>query len=229
MSLFNTKQLFQIVLLIILGGCSSNDRKHKPDDDKNQLFLDYKIIAEEGNDNLLVMAQFKKGGEEGDALSLQTPATILLDGAMMEKDSAKIGGIYYEMYKPVDSFAGRHRFSFTNGDNRTVETEFNFQPFSLQATLPDTMFRNQMQLGFAGLDEGAMVRIVLTDTSFESEGVNELRRVREGKMEIDSATLSNLQNGPVQLTLTREYEQPVKTGGRLLILYTLRREFFLRD
>jgi hypothetical protein len=218
--------LLTLIVLFFIS-CKSRDKNALPGE--NELFPDYKIIAEEGNDNLLVMAQFKEGGEEGDALSLETPATILLDGAMMEKDSAKIGGIYYEMYKPVDSFAGRHRFSFTNGDKKMVETEFDFQPFSLQAPLPDTIFRRQMQLGFAGLDEGAMVRIVLTDTSFESEGVNELRRVRDNKMNIDSATLSSLQNGPVQLTLTREYEQPVKTGGRLLILYTLRREFFLRD
>jgi hypothetical protein len=226
---FYTKYLPGLLTLMVFFfvSCKSRDKNALPGG--SELFLDYKIIAEEGNDNLLVMAQFKEGGEEGDALLLETPATILLDGAMMEKDSAKIGGIYYEMYKPVDSFGGKHHFNFTNGDNKTVETEFNFQTFLLLASLPDTIFRRQMQLGFSGLEEGAMVRIVLTDTSFESEGVNELRKVRGGKMEIDSATLSNLQNGPVQLTLTREYEQPIKTRGRLLILYSLRREFFLRD
>ena len=224
------KLLFAILATLLLANCKSKDKEPTiVNKGSSGVFYDYKIIAEEGNDNLLVMAQFKKGGEDGNAISLKPPATIQLDGAMMEKDSAKIGGIYYEMYKPVESFTGAHHFVFVDEDEKTIKTEFDFHPFSLQATLPDTIFRNQIQLGFAGLDDGAMVRIVLTDTSFESEGVNELRRVRDNKMDIDSATLSNMQNGPVQLTLTREYEQPVKTGGRLLILYTLRREFFLKD
>lgn len=231
MSLFNTKQLLQTMLLIIvLSACTSNDAKYNADDSKEEFFYDYKIIAEEGNDNLLVMAQLKSGGEEGEVIALTPAAEILLDNELMQKDSAKIGGIYYEMYKAIDSFAGSHSFVFKEAGKIKQQVEFSFQPFALKDGLDSVVSRKNWQLSFTGLDSVSNLRIVLTDTTFESEGVNELRKVRNNKLEIDSILLGNLKNGPVQLTLTREFEQPLKNEkGRVLALYTIRRELMLTD
>jgi hypothetical protein len=216
-------------LVLFLSACKNSD-KTADVLDKEELFYDYKIIAEEGNDNLLVMAQLKSGGEEGEVITL-TPATeILLDNELMQKDSAKIGGVYYEMYRAIDSFTGSHSFVFKEAGKLKQQVAFNFQPFALEDGLDSVVSRKNWQLSFTGLDSVSNVRIVLTDTTFESEGVNELRKVRHNKLEIDSVMLGNLKNGPIQLTLTREYEQPLKNEkGRILLLYTLRREFILTD
>jgi hypothetical protein len=230
MNLFNTKWLLYLGTLIILAGCTSNDAKYKVDDDKIETFYDYKIIAEEGNDNLLVMAQLKSGGEEGEVIALTPDTEILLDNELMQKDSAKIGGVYYEIYRTIDSFAGSHSFVFKEAAKIKQQVAFNFQPFALENGLDSVVSRKNWLLNFTGLDSASNVRIVLTDTTFESEGVNELRKVRNNKLEIDSAMLGNLKNGPIQLTLTREFEQPLKNEkGRVLSLYTIRREFLLTD
>ncbi len=219
-----------ICALLLTIGCKSKDKEptiaSKEDD---TIFYDYKIIAEEGNDNLLVMAQVKHGGEEADGKPLAEGTSILLDGQAMEKDSAKIGGIYYEKYFSVESFAGQHQFVINKGGKKVSEASFAFQPFVLATVLDKTVSRKAFQLQFGGLDSSNDLRIVLTDTSFESEGVNELWQAKDSVLAIGTAMLANLKNGPVQLSLTREKEQALKKDSRLLTLYTIRREFLLTD
>jgi hypothetical protein len=217
-------------MLAATVACKSTDKKAPtPNNTSNGFFYDYKVIAEEGTDNLLVMAQIKSGGEEADGEPLPEGATLQLDGQPMEIDSAKIGGIYYEKYKAIDSFAGSHQIVLQQSGEKGSDATFNFTPFALQTELAKTVSRQAFQLQFTGLDTLSDLRIVLIDTSAESEGVNELWKAKDSILTIGSAMLANVKNGPVQLTLTREQEQPIKGGGRLLMLYTIRREFVLTD
>jgi hypothetical protein len=248
MNLFNKKDVQGFVFLqtmnikriaavlcstcIIISGiaCKQKDKKGAAANGaSNTFFYDYKVVAEEGNDNLLVMAQIKKGGEEADGEILPQGASLQIDGQPMEIDSAKIGGIYYEKYMNIDSFAGSHQLVLQQADGKSNEAVFNFLPFALLTNLDKTISRKAFRLQFAGLDALSDLRIVLTDTSFESEGVNELWQAKDSILTIGPAMLANLKNGPVQLTLTREQEQPLKGGGRLLMLYTIRKEFVLAD
>ena len=77
------------------------------------------------------------------------------------------------------------------------------------------------------------VRVLLTDTSFESEDINWLDTVKNGRVVISKENLKKVVNGPVQLEFIKEVDNPVKNGtkegGRLSFSYGLKREFILKD
>ena len=95
------------------------------------------------------------------------------------------------------------------------------------------MFSTELVFEFNGLENEDFVRVVLTDTSFENDGINRLDTVLNNQIIISKAELNNLTNGPIQLEFIREYERPIlkrkEESGRLAITYKLKREFILAD
>jgi hypothetical protein len=84
------------------------------------------------------------------------------------------------------------------------------------------------------MDGPDYIRVLMTDTSFTGEGINRLDTVyKDGLINIRKDEMDDLVNGPVQLELIREVDREVRNGtnegGRIVITYSLRREFFLRD
>jgi hypothetical protein len=227
--MMSRKLLAVLTLAFIISCKNGKDKEYSAP----ELYLDYKIVATEGNDKLAVILQFKETDENGDALPLQLPAIVKLDGEALQADSSKLSGTMYEAYRPIDSFAGTHAIVFTDGEKREYKEEFTFQPFSLITTLPDTLSRNGIELELAGLAANDMVRLMLTDTVYTSEGVNQLDSIINSRLTISPAQLKGLKNGPVELELIREYEQPLKNaakaGGSFVIIYSIRREFILKD
>jgi hypothetical protein len=227
--MMSRKLLAVLVLVLIISCKTGKDKEYSAP----ELYLDYKIVATEGNDKLAVILQFKEDDENGDALPLQLPATVKLDGEALEADSSKLSGTMYEAYRPIDSFAGTHTIVFTDAEKKEYKEEFTFQPFILITTLPDTLSRQGIELELAGLAEKDMVRLMLTDTVYTSEGVNQLDSVIDSRLTITPVQLKGLKKGPVELELIREYEQPLKNaakaGGSFVIIYSIRREFILKD
>lgn len=197
---------------------------------KDEQYLDYKIIAEEGNDNLVITAHFRDRNEQGDALALTTPAAIAFDGQPMEMDSSKYSGVLYEAYRPIDSFIGEHQFSFTDKAGIKHGINFSFAPFQLETPMPDTIRRDDLSLQLAGAGPRESIRIIMIDTSFANEGVNELQIIENGNLLIPAGAFEKVDEGPIQLELVLEKEKKLdgELKGRVLILYTLRREFFLK-
>jgi hypothetical protein len=208
---------------------SCNTKKDKQAEKENAFYFDYRIVAEEGNDNLVATAQFRD--EDGDALPLDQQASITLDGQPLLADSSKYTGYTYETYRAIDSFAGEHRFTYTNEDGQKSEAAFNFTLPRLADTLSDKLRREDLELKFTGLDDKTSVRIVLTDTSFINEGLNTEETVRNGRLLIPASAFKNVSNGPVQLELTAESRKRLGDGrqGRVLLVFTWRKEFLLGD
>jgi hypothetical protein len=221
----------RILLAAIAALCiiSCNTKKDKEAEAAYKLYFDYRVVAEEGNDNLVATAQFRS--EDGDALPLNPEATITLDGQPLQADSSKYTGYTYETYRAIDSFAGNHIFTYTNSEGEKTEAGFQFAAPQLVTALPDTIVRDSLELQFTGLPEKASVRIILIDTSFANEGLNQVERVENGRLVIPTSSFETVDNGPVQLELVLEAVKRLGNGteGKVLIMYTLRREFFLRD
>lgn len=218
-----------VIFLLVLSffiSCKSKDSNKGISDD---VYQDYKIIAEEGNDNLVATAQFRN--EDGDALGLQLPASITLDGQPMEADSSKYTGYTYEAYRAIDSFNGSHTFTYINKSGKKSEATFEFATPALVSTFPDTVSRADLELQFTGLEEKATVRMVMIDTSAINEELNQVETVENGRLLIPATSFETISTGPVQLELAVESEKKLDAGkqGRILITYTLRREFFLKD
>lgn len=194
------------------------------------LWFDYQVTGKEGNDNLTIMLQYKYGGEDGDAIAA---GNVLLDGEILPADSTKMTGVFYELHKPIASFTGNHHILFTDFNNKQYKEEFNFQPVVLSVLIADTLQRSELVFKLEGLEKEDYIRVLLTDTSFINNGINRVDKLINGNLLISKADLESLANGPVQLELIREQERKVKNateeGGRLLITYSLKREFFLKD
>ncbi|MCY7309546.1 MAG: hypothetical protein LH619_02095 [Chitinophagaceae bacterium] len=230
-NLFSCTILFSIPVLLI--NCTNADKKNGFSTDPDNLYFDYQITAAEGNDNLTVLLQYRAGGEDGDGVSMADPGKIMLDGEMLLADSSKMTGTFYELHKPIAEFAGKHSIVFTDSNKKEYKEDFSFQPIFLLTRVADTAHRNDLVFEFEGLEAKDFIRVLMTDTSFANNGINRVDAVSNGRLVITYDDLDALANGPVQLEFIREYEKPVKNGtdegGRLLITYSLKREFFLKD
>lgn len=232
---WNSKKHILSLLLIFLFFiyCNDSDRPGacktcKP----GSVYFDYQVSGQEGMDSVTIKLQFRYGGPNGVTLLLEEPSKVKVDGQLLQPDSSVITGVYYETQKPIAGFAGRHTIIFTDIDGQDYKESFVFKPISLESGFSDTISRSRMVFRLKGLDPEDYIRIMLTDTSYTGEGINRLDTVYDGKVVVRKQDMYDLYNGPVQLELSREFEKPVtnnKEGGRLLITYSIRREFFLRD
>lgn len=224
--------LLLFLLTEIITSCTSNEIGSAKDVNPEPIYFDYRISGEEGNPNATVLLQYRFGGENGTTLTIDEPGKVELDNTALNADSTKITGAYYEMQKPVMSFAGRHVISFTNLDGKKYEEEFIFQPFTVSGGLPDTLKGDSVVLELSGLKNGDMLNIIMTDTVFGSNGVEHRARVKNGIITITPEDINSLAPGPVHLELELEKNRPVKNGtpegGRIVVVYTLRREFWVK-
>jgi hypothetical protein len=217
-------------IIIIFTACMGGDRRNA---DPANLFLDYRVWGEEGNDSVTVLLQFRIGNQYGEPVSMQPPASVTLDGQAIKADSTPMTGPFYQVTRPVQAFAGKHSIVFTNPNRKKYKEEFVFRPFSLVSKLPDTISRNQLIFEFSGLANEDMMRILMTDTSYTGEGINRLDTVVANRLVISRRELSRLENGPIQLEFIREDERLIETNnwdsGSISVIYAVRREFFLKD
>ena len=202
------------------------------DVDPQSIFYDYKVMAEEGDNDATVKLQYRFGGPNGTTLVLDKPCNVTIDGVELQTDSARLTGAFYELVKPVDSFKGKHTIVFTDRDKKEHKEEFDFEPFTLAKELPEKIKRKPFNIALKGLpDSTVYLRLVMTDTSFHSEGVNEMINVEKGKLKVNEVMLSKLKEGPINIEIYREEERPVRNGsregGNISITYGIKRQFEL--
>ena len=213
--------------------CNGNEIGNSKDVNPEAVFFDYSIRAEEGKEEVIVKLQYRMGGPNGTTLILDEPSKVELDGEQLLLDSAKLTGAYYEVLKPLPTFSGKHTIVFTDLNKKQYKEEFDFSPFTIDPPVPASLSRGELVFDLKGLDSLDYVRVVLTDTSFYSDDINEIDTVRKGKVVISGERLSTLTNGPINLEFYKEIEKPVENGtregGRIFITYGLKRGFELKD
>jgi hypothetical protein len=218
---------------LILFACTSNEIGNSKDVNPDRIYFDYRITGEEGNDDITVMLQYRFGGANGPTLVLESPGKVELDGEEIGVDSSGMTGAFYEITKSVKSFTGKHVIVFTDNHKTKYKEEFSFQPVTLTTPVPESVGRSDLIFQLEGLEPKDYVRVLLTDTSFASDGINRVDTVRDGQIIISKKDLEKVVNGPVRLELYKEVERPVKNGteegGLLSITYGLRRGFTLKD
>ena len=223
-----------ISTLVFLASVScKNEIGGSKDVNPENIYFDYKIWGEEGKDYITCMLRFHFSGHNGITLLLDEPSGVELDGEQIHADSAKLSGVFYEIQKPLIDFNGKHTITFTGIDNKQYKEEFYFQPIVLKKGPPSTITRHDWVFQLEGLQPIDYIRIIAIDTSFASNGINEIEMVKNGTLVIQKEKLSNLVNGPVTMLLFKEEEQPIKNGtkkgGKLSITYGLKRHFELKD
>jgi hypothetical protein len=227
------KQLpLALVLLVLLAGCSHNPKSPAQKVGTSRVYADYKIWGEEGREAVTCMLQFHQENKDGPSLLLTEPSRVTLDGEVLVADSARLTGAFYEVQKPLATFAGPHTIVFTDAEGVTYEETFNWQPLQL---LNNDNFSNRQgdwELQVQGAEPGEPVRVLLTDTAFATEDINNLQPVQNGALIIPQMAFEKIAPGPVTLTLYKEIERPLqngtRAGGRIAITYSLARELELR-
>ncbi|MBK8606897.1 MAG: hypothetical protein IPN82_08770 [Chitinophagaceae bacterium] len=229
----SVKKILLITLLISGVSCGSKDKKVDTTLEIDNIYFDYKISAEEGYDNLTVLLKYRDDDKNGDAFAPEVLKNIKLDEEILVPDSSKMGGVFYEIQKPINTFTGKHYITFFTNEGKEFKEEIVFSPMILTTVIPETIKREDLVLDFTGLENEDHVRIVLTDTSFFNDGVNRIDAVLNNQMIVSKKDLESLADGPILLEFIREFEQPIKNageaGGRVRINYTLRRSFNLQN
>lgn len=222
---------FGIVAMVM--GCKNKDKVSKNKFDADWIYFDYTVNAEENSGNVNCVFQYKNYDVEGNAIDIE-PGKVELDGQPIQPDSTKLSGFFYEVQKPVDSFAGKHTVVFTGANDREYKNEFEFFPFSIAEELQEKVKRKPFTIqlkNFPATEKS--VRLLMLDTAFASKGFNDLVPVIDGKVNIDQSILKTIKNGPINFELYMEREIPLKqttkAGGKISITYGLKREFELVD
>lgn len=225
-------KIVSVLLLssLLITSCGDTDRKEGWGS-SDGMYATYSIWGEEDKELATVFFQFQKEGSRGMATSLKHPSKIFLDGTIMTADSAKETGAFYELQIPSDDFAGVHKILFIDEDKTEYEEEFLFRPFSLKNVIADSLKRKDLVLYFEGLPDSATIRVVITDTALDGEGINEEIMVKNNQLDLRKL-LPVVANGPIMMQLFREEEKLLnKSYGKALVSlrYSLKREFELKD
>jgi hypothetical protein len=220
------------LLFLFFISCKSDVGGSKDVNPQN-IYFDYKIWGEEGKDNITCLFRYHFSGQNGMSLLLNEPSRVELDGEKIQPDSAKRSGVFYEKQRPLVDFTGKHTVTFTGIDNKQYKEDFHFQPFVLKTGTSPIRARQDWVFQLEGLQPLDYLRVIVIDTSFASNGINEIDTIKNGTLVIQKEKLNNLVNGPVTMVLFKEEEQPIKNGtkrgGKLSITYGLKRHFELKD
>ena len=220
-------------LLFLFFISCKNDIGGSKDVNPQNIYFDYKIWGEEGKDNITCLFRYHFSGQNGISLLLSEPSRVELDGEKIPPDSAKRSGVFYEIQKPLVDFTGKHTIIFTGIDNKQYQEDFHFQPFALKTGPPSISARQDWVFQLEGLQPLDYIRVIVIDTFFASNGINEIDTVKNGTLVIQKEKLNNLVNGPVTMVLFKEEEYPIKNGtkrgGKLFITYGLKRQFELKE
>lgn len=223
----------EVCFAIFLAGCTSNEIGYSKEVSPDAIYFDYSIWGDEESGNITAKFQYRVGGPNGTTLVLEEPAKVEFDGELLPVDSSRMNGAWYEANKPVKDFDGRHLVIYTDINKKQYKEEFHFKAFSLRKEVPKEIKRDDLVFELDGLEPEDYMRLLLTDTSFYSRGIDRLDTIRNGKIIITRRDLDNLKNGPVSLEFYREDEKSLKEttkeGGALSISYGLKRVFELKD
>lgn len=231
--IFKGLSFMLISLAAVLVGCNATVRQQEISEN-DMIYMDYQATGDEEGGEVTVRLQFRYGGPEGDALLLDTPASVRFDGQLLLPDSSRMGGAYYEISYLAAEFKGKHEIIFKDEAARTYTDTFHFPFFSLSTRFPAAVSRGKdLELNVAGFDKKDVLHVMLTDTSFYGRGLDRIDTVSEGKLLFTPRDFSVLRNGPIHLEFYREEQRELqktgRQGGRLYLSYSLSREFVLVD
>ncbi len=226
----NFLKIFPLLFLTLLS-CNEGEEVVVQKDDAVRLYIEAKIWGDEEKETLTCLLQVRKIGPNGKAILLPAPASVALDGEVLEADSAGLSGVFYEKNLGAEGFSGIHSLRFTSPEGTIYEQEFEFNRFRLADEVMGEMPGSPFTIKLVNLPDGNIrANLSLVDTSFATNDVNEKVMVRSGNLEITPQMLSRLNPGPVMMEILLEDEVPLRMGihhGRITTSYSLNREFIL--
>lgn len=215
--------------LLIISACQSPETK-KQSPARPPAFLAVRIIGEENMETVNCLLQVQREGGNTASQRLDPEEKVTIDDITLNPDSARYSGLFYEASFPINSFTGEHSISFTSDDGRTHSNTFSFHNFSLPEL--SELSRSEFDFQLVNFPEGKKkINLLVTDTSYFSEDLNTVLEVTDGRIRVQPTLLRQLKSGPAVMQIILEEEKQLKLGktrGRLLVSYSMTRDFLLR-
>lgn len=224
-----------ILGLALMGvGCKEEEKGPvKKGISSQSLFLEYQVWGDEEREYVTVLLQLRQKNNNGKTVKLNPPGFVELDGEVLQPDSSRMSGYFYEALKPLSEFAGRHKITVADENKEQVSEEFEYTPFRLASSIGERVGKEGLSLRLSGLKAEDRVRVILVDTVFSTPDINEMLPVVSGRLEISGELLTSVRTGPVTLLLFKEEDRriyhPAVSGGKIAVTYGLKREFDLVD
>ena len=221
---------------IIIFGCflvscnlEKNENFFKVDSDN--IYFHYQITGEENKENVHCYFQFRTGGPNGTSLAFHEPGSVKLDGVSLKPDSTSFTGIFYEIMKPAVSFSGTHILQVVSMSGKEYTDSFTYKPFSFVDSMPVVVKIADQTIKLKGLDKIDYVRLIATDTSFNSPDINKVDTIKNGNLIISAKRFGKIVKGPINFQLIKEKEiissKSEGFRGKINISYGLKRNFLL--
>jgi hypothetical protein len=156
---------------------------------------------------------------------VEAPGSVQLDGQPLQGDSSEIGGGFYELRLPLNSFDGVHVIQFDDGKGNVLTDSFRFKRFQLPE-LPSIEIGKELKIALPGLQTGDRLMVALTDTAFQTDDIVQVDTVRNAGIIVPSSKLSRLNPGPLLLELSFIQSQQLAKGakGNIEVEYSVKRE-----
>jgi len=220
------------LLFLAFLGCTNVDVRHEKSD-PNDIYLDYIGWGDEETGSITLKLQFRAGGPNQQAMLLRAPSSVMLDNRVLQPDSTKFAGPYYEFIVPVGDFGGEHSIVFTDNQNRKYTTHFEFPVVRFKSEPDSVIGRKDFGLDLEGHKPEGHIRVLMTDTSFYGRGIEKIDSFDNKPLIITREDLRELRNGPVYMELFREEDkelpETMNAGGRFYLSYSLNRSLILKD
>ena len=224
---------FFLWMIIVLVSCINNETGNRKSVNPGSIYFDYQVWGDEGSNEVTIKLQYRYRNAEGITILPEHTGKVEFDGKVLEADTSRMNGFYYESILPLENFGGKHSIVFTDLTNKQYKEEFGFPIIYLKTEVPSIISRKNLVLEIAGSDTNEIVRVLLTDTSFYSRDIDKKDTIRNGKITLTQRDLENLKNGPVHIEIFNEEERTLKeatkAGGWLSLSYSIKRVFELKD
>lgn len=225
--------IITLIISVTMSACEEMEPGAKKITGTQDLYFNYSISAEEGNEIVTCKFEFRPGRRGDKTIYLGPTAKVELDGEPLQADSSKFEGVFYETSRLFQDFIGSHTIRFTSADGLKLSEEFEFIPFTLSDSLSATIRRQPFSIQLKDVPQNEKLQLIMVDTSFRSPDVNEEIVVKDGTVEVTAEMLRRVANGPVFMELHLEKTKPLKQrtreGGHLTFYYALKREFELTN
>ena len=221
-----------MVFLLILGfACKDKPDPKAFDFASMPFYFDYRVTGDEESNTVTVLMQFRAGSPDGPGMLLDTPASVSLDGYLLEPDSTRMHGVYYEQRWLAHEFNGLHQIKYATPEGDTLVERFNFPVFGFAQPLAEKWSVADTEIEITGLPADDSLHILLLDTAYLSRGIDRFIRLEDSKIKLSADELGRLRKGPIIFHIYRDRERPLKqvdeAGGRLATSYMLSRRFIL--
>src|SRR5215204_2069107 len=101
-----------LAVLICCTGCSEVQREPvKNGISTESLFLEYQVWGDEERAYVTALLQLRQKNNKGKTVKLDPPGFVELDGEVLLADSSRMTGFFYEIQKPLEGFAGKHKIT----------------------------------------------------------------------------------------------------------------------